>query len=257
MKVPTKPGFAVHKAATLISSTVGVATALLSACHKRSPESASSPRIERGALGDTTAFGAEIVRLNGTRTQATYRLAAPGHVILLAVTPGEPIERIAVVPTEAAPMRVGQHTTYLPLKRDEFAEANQRAADQAEFDRCVEDQRAAADRRRPKPEKRDSTGRVISGGGGREESPMDVQRRAERACGAQQRGRVSRQIMRRPRYLALIATEAPLAPAQQVDAWLNALPAPTADVPAALTAVADVLFRDRRAAWSAVYRRWW
>ena len=85
---------------------------------------------------------------------------------------------------------------------------------------------------------------------------MEVQRRAERSCNAQQSGRISQKTPRRPRYLALIATDAALAP-DQVDAWLNSLPAPTEDVPAALTAVADVLFRDRRAAWSAAYRRWW
>ena len=245
-----------RSAATFCSTTGVVAVILLSACHKSPPDSAPASRTERGALGDTTAFGADIVRFNGTRTQATYRLAAPGHVLLLALSPGEQIERIAVSAAQAAPMRVGQHTTYLPLKPDEFAAGVQRAVNQEELDRCIEDQRNAADRRRPKPEKRDSTGRVISGGGGREESPMEIQRRAERNCRARLNSRVSQQPARRPRYLALIATDAALPP-DQVDAWLNSLPAPTEDVSAALTAVADVLFRDRRAAWSAVYRRWW
>ena len=247
-----------HRAATFLSSTVGVATVLMSACHNSSPNSDPTPssKVERGVLGDTAAFGADIVRFNGTKTQATYRLAAPGHVILLAVTPGEQIERIAVSTTDASPMRVGQHTTNLPLKPDASAADAQRSIDQAEYDRCIEDARTAADRRRPKPEKRDSTGRVTSEGGGREESPMEVQQRAERSCNAQRSGRISQQSARRPRYLALIATDAPLAP-DQVDAWLNSIPAPTADIPAAVAAVADVLFRDRRAAWSAVYRRWW
>ena len=244
-----------HKAATFLWATVGVAAILLSACHKSSPDSAPASKVERGALGDTTAFGADIVRFNGTKTQATYRLASPGHVILLAVSPGEPIERIALAAPDASPMRVGTHTTFLTLKRDELAAGAQQSIDQAEFDRCIEDQRTAADRRRPKPEKRDSTGRVTSEGGGREESPMDVQRRAERNCGTQQQGRISQNTARHPRFLALIATDAALPP-DQVDAWLNSLPAPTEDVPAALAAVADVLFRDRRAVWSAVYRRW-
>ena len=245
-----------HKAATFLSCSVGIVTVLLSACHTSTPDSAPASKVDRGVLGDTTAFGAEIVRFNGTKTQATYRLTAPGHVILLAISPGERIERIAVSATDASPMRVGQHTTYLPLQRDELAAGAQQSIDQAAYDRCIEDARTAADRRRPKPEKRDSTGRVTSEGGGREESPMEVQRRAERACNAQARGRISPQSARRPRYLALIATDAPLAP-DQVDAWLNSLPAPTEDVRAAVGAVADVLFRDRRAAWSAVYRRWW
>ena len=85
---------------------------------------------------------------------------------------------------------------------------------------------------------------------------MEVQRRAERMCTAQQKGRISQRPTRRPRYLALIATDSPLAP-DQVDAWLDSLPAPTEDMSAALSAVADVLFRDRRAAWSAAYLRWW
>jgi hypothetical protein len=243
-------------AATFRLAAIGVAAVFLSACHRSSTDSTPTSKVARGVLGDTAAFGADIVRFNATRTQATYRLTAPGHVILLALTPGEQIERIRVAATDASPMRVGQHTTYLPLKPDEFALGIQRAHDQAEYDRCVEAARAAADRRRPKPEKRDSTGRVISEGGGRQESPLEVQQRAERACTAQARGRASPQTSRRPRYLALIATDTPVA-ADQVDLWLNSLPAPTEDVPAALSAVADVLFRDRRGAWSAVYRRWW
>jgi hypothetical protein len=242
--------------AALICGVAALTTSVLSGCHRGSSPGTTNASFERGVLGDTTGFGAEIVRFNGTRTRATYRLTAPGHVILLAISPGEQIERIQVWATDASPMQVGEHTTYLPLKRDELASGVQRSIDQAEFDRCVEEQRNAADRRRPQPEKRDSTGRVIASGGGREESPMDVQRRAERTCAAQQRGRISQRTERRPRYLALIATDA-LLPPDQVDAWLNSIPAPTDDVAGAVSAVADVLFRDRRAAWSAVYRRWW
>lgn len=243
--------------AATVFGVVAFTTSGLLGCHGGSSRpNAGGVKVERGVLGDTAAFGADIVRFNGTRTQATYRLAAPGHVILLAVTPGEQIERIAVSATDASPMHVGQHTTNLPLARDAVAVGAQSAIDEAEYYRCIEDQRTAADRRRPKPEKRDSTGRVTAEGGGPEESPMEVQRRAERACRAQPSGRLSHETPRRPRYLALIATDTPLAP-DEVDEWLTSLPAPTADVPGALIAVADVLFRDRRATWSAVYRRWW
>ena len=238
-------------------AVAGVLTSLVSGCHGNSSRTgASNPKIEHGVLGDTAAFGVDIVRFNGTRTRATYRLAAPGHVLLLAITPAQPIERIVVSAADVTPMRVGEYTTYLPLSGDELAEGAQRSIDQADYDRCIEDERTAADRRRPKPETRDSTGRVISDGGGREESPMEVQRRAERMCTAQQNGRISQRPMKRPRFLALIATDSPLAP-DQVDAWLDSLPAPTEDMSAALTAVADVLFRDRRAAWAAAYLRWW
>jgi hypothetical protein len=241
----------------LFVAVAALLTSVLSGCHGNSSRPATTnPKVERGVLGDTAAFGIDIVRFNGTRTRATYRLAAPGHVLLLAITPGQPIERIDVSAADVTPMRVGEYTTYLPLRRDELAEGAQRSIDQADFDRCMEDERTAAERRRPKPEQRDSTGRVISDGGGREESPMEVQRRAERMCTAQQKGRISQRPVRRPRYLALIATDSPLAP-DQVDGWLESLPAPTEDMSAALTAVADGLFRDRRVAWAAAYLRWW
>ena len=180
---------------------------------------------------------------------------SPGGCWRRVHSSGEQIERVAVASADASPMRIGQHTTYLPLKRDELADGAQRSLDQAEYDRCIEDQRNAADRRRPKPERRDST-RTRDLRRRRTRRHRWFQRRAERACKAQQRSRISQSIARRPRYLALIATDASLSP-DQVDAWLNSLPVPTDDVPAALTAVADVLFRDRRAAWSAVYQRWW
>ena len=242
--------------AAVVVGVAALATSALSGCVSSSRPATSDVPVERGVLGDTAAFGPDIVRFNGVRTQVTYRLASPGHVILLAITPGKQIERIVASPAgDATPMRVGQHTTFLPL--DGTPVGQLRPEDQAEWDRCIEDERTAADRRRPKPETRDSTGRVMSeGGGGREESPMEVQRKAETNCRRQLANRSAQTPANRPPYLALFVTDANI-PGQEVDEWLDGIPAATTDIPTVLAAVADVLFRDRKAAWSGVYRRWW
>jgi hypothetical protein len=242
-----------QKTPTLLLAIAG----LVSGCQKTAPDSAPVARIERGVLGDTARFGPDIVRFNGVRTQATYRLASPGYVILLAVTPGKKIERIArPVNPDATPTRVGQYTTDLPLAGDAPPAGQLRVEDQAEYDRCIEDQRAAADRRRPKSDTRDSTGRVMPEGAGREESPLEIQRKAETACRRQLANRSSQAVANRPPYLALFVTDANI-PAVEIDEWLDGFPEASADIPATLSAFADVLFRDRRAAWSGVYRRWW
>jgi len=251
---------------------IGIAAAFaLVACH-RAPSAQLRSAADEGKVGDTTAFGPRILEIDRIRQRATYSLAAPAYVVLLAVAPGRSIDPLwvdsaatpSMIPAETRTTKFRVPGVATPLRSpDGVPREELPVAVQAEIDRCV--RRTVAARtprrpRRPRPVVRDSTGRPIAQPAEPDEPQptpdAGVERRAEADC--------ARAIGRRPRaspsdtherYLVLLASSAPMSAVELV-ARLNGLTVTAEDAPATIAAIAEGLYFDRRATWSGYYVRW-
>jgi hypothetical protein len=230
---------------------------VLAACH-HAPRTSNDVAVERGQIGDSSAFGARIVRFNASRNRATYELGAPAHVVLLAVSPGkfiEPLEQ--AVSRDTAMVSTGKHQTDISILRDRVRSDTPRLVDQVEYQRCVDS--AVRARARPKPRKmvRDSTGRYVpvEGPAERGDTPIEAERAAERQCARLKNRPGPPAPSEGDRYLVLIASDTRMTMAQ-LQTRLNALAVTADDVPTTISAIADALYFDRRAVWSGYYARW-
>lgn len=209
-----------------------------SACH-RGQASGSLTRDDRGEFGANERFGARILVADQMRDRATYQLATPAHVVLLAVTPGvgiEPIARGQSEDTTLTPAGIHQLDARQPLEL--AAMPFQRSAvNEERFRRCV--QRTAAERSR-KPR------------GGDDTVSPEAERDAQRICEVAMR-KVATDDVRH--YLVLIASDAALT-TDDVTARLRNLTITAEDAHSTISAIADALYMDRKAAWSGYYMRW-
>jgi hypothetical protein len=246
-----------------------VAGAALGGCHSSKPPAVPAPELGH-AVGDSTAFGARILRFELDRHRAAYQLTAPAYVVLLVVTPSRSIE-IAVGSTMAPTIvSAGTHMADVRLPTEggpqaavagvlgEDASVDQRV----DFDRCVANAvRAATPRPTPPPKvKYDSLMRPIDPPPSREREPepdAGVTQRAEAMCQQAVRGRNSARNVAaltsgdRERYLLLLASDAPVGIKQ-----LTELEVAEGDIQSIVAVIARKLYGERQAAWSGYYYRW-
>lgn len=241
-----------------------MALALLGACsHAPSPAvataspTASATTIGR-AFGDSSAFGARVVSFEPTKSSAIYRLDTPAYVVLLEVVPGKSIELIAPRVNSAPVMASrGPHQidTFVP---DDSSAARATDTYQTCFDNGM---RALTPKStpRPRPVKRDSTGR-LAGPPDKERidqaiepsraAVQDLERRCRRAAQGTARAASARRTGER--YLLMLATDSPIT-GVQIMARINTLTVTASDIPSTMEAIADGLFADRKQTWSGYY----
>jgi hypothetical protein len=246
------------------------AAASVVACHRAPAPALRDPEIE-GVIGDTSALGARILQIDRVGHRATFRLAKPAFVLVLAVAPGRSIDPVWFDPDETPSlMTADKHTVPLrmpetvgPAARGGAAQQDQLpAAVQAEIDRCVRQATPRPPRRRPPKIVRDSAGRIIKvepGEPGRTSSSMDeveAERNAQRACAAKYGNRAGATTPdTHERYLVVLASNTSMTTIE-LAARLNALTVTATDSRSTIAAVAQGLFFDRHAVWSGHYVRW-
>jgi hypothetical protein len=213
------------------------------ACH-RGPASAPLTRDDRGEFGANDRFGARILVADQMRDRATYQLSTPAHVVLLAVTPGtgiEPIARGQSDDTTLTSAGIHQLDAWQPLVP--AAVPFQRSAvNEERFRRCV--QRTAAERsHKPTSRTPQSADETVD---------PEAERDAQRICEVAMR-KVATDNVRH--YLVLIASDAPLTN-DEVTARLRNLTITAEDAHSTISAIAEALYMDRKAAWSGYYMRW-
>ena len=245
-------------------SRLALGTAILAstAC-RRAPNDAPSPE-RGGVVGPSTAFAPQITQANAARARLRYRLRAPANVTLLMVRPGRAVTPVAFGTTHAGK---GSHEVNVePFRHGASqiaSDAQILATDLASeergaFDQCMLTTIRPQPASRPR-EVRDSSGKVIATVQPNIEREREVERANERAAGEYCRNRIARATTgdqrAEARYLLLVASDTPLTPRQLLDR-LAVLNVTTDDIPSAMSAIAEGLFVDKRAAWAAAYRRW-
>lgn len=209
------------------------------------------------AFGDTSAFGARIVKFEPTRHTATVQIAKSAYLVMLEVSPGKSIELITPTPSSPPVMTTGgmhQVDTYI---RDDSTAARSTAA----YQTCYESGMRALTPKptpRPRPVKRDSTGRT----GPPEKERIDQQtepssqalRQLENQCRsrAMSTERVAAARRNDERYLLMLSTDSPIS-GLQILARLNTLTVTASDIPSTMEAIAAGLFADHKQTWSGYY----
>lgn len=250
-----------------------VATALLAlvlvACRGSAP--GTQPTTAAGtAAGDTTAFGARILRVVGGPARATYELDRPAYVTLLSVDFRSIVAIAPVTGMKSELLGRGQHTAGLSQQteagdfsvgarfgpRAGLTEDPASAAAVGEYNRCVANARRAAAQRRTGPRPvigRDSTGQPIYGPP--TESADDARRSDEHRCKMPTIGiqhAADQSAPAKPgRYLLLFASDTPVAYRDVTELVITA-----ADVRTTAQIIGDKLFGVRGARWSVSSLPW-
>ena len=227
----------------------------LGACHHGAAKPSLSPTAGY-VVGDTTAFGPQLLSVDQKRNQVTFEVNAPAHVLLVSVIPGE-----SAVPVGALPDRTlaeaGTHT--VPVIAGQTVPASNvtwGSVDQQNYEQCVSRGQRALPRQRVV--RTDSTGKVIDG---YEElydprAEVEVERRCE--AGVNNRARAQSGTQAPPpanRFLVLFASNMPMMLADVIKRFEEMRNIPN-DVPSVVSEVAAALYGDRKGIWSAYYVRW-
>jgi len=250
-----------------------VTIALLAACAHAPPTPAPTADLGR-AIGDSTAFGARVIRADPARGTIEYRLTAPAHVVAVVVEPGQSIEpvvadaRLAQEPspltlagTYTMPVLVGRRAAPPAIRG---VAANDVPVDaRVEYQRCVDRVTQAMTPRRPPARQttRDTTGKTPAG---RTDVPLNDapvdERRAESQCAPllDRKNPVAASAPAadgRERYVLLLASDTPLSAIDLVER-INALTVKAEDVPSTMVAIAEGVFADRAGRWSGHFVRY-
>ncbi len=231
-------------------------TCVLAACHSTPRTGGVAAAIGR-EIGDTSAFGVRILRVDRALSSARYSLTSPAHVVFLSVVPGRSIEPL-VVPQAGSPMRdVGTHTAAVSYgKAPGFSFHDATVVEREEFDRCVADYVRARSRPAPRTVVRDSTGRAVEGPPGPRVPEHGDVFQAEEACARKMaRREKAPEPAERDRHLVVLASRAAL-DARQIDERLGTITVTAPDVASTIGAIADALYVEHGAAWSGYYVRW-
>jgi len=212
-------------------------------------------------LGDASASGVRIVKLDAARARLTYGLERPAYVVLLSVDPGQSILPIA---TSAQPVLAGVQTTSVaipdaqqPLRMITVAGRQIPASTREVFEACVQRTTKPPSTRRVRRQVRtDSTGRPVDGGPLYEDVDVpgvDVEK-AERICA----DRTAARAPTHPRpagYLVLLASNVPLT-WLEIDERLRKFSVTAEDARGTIQAVAEGLYTGHQAQWAGAYVHW-
>jgi len=226
---------------------------VLGACH-HAATTRGIPTDQSGPIGDTTAFRPRILNIDRHSNRVTFELAAPAHVIMLAVVPGKTIEPVGRILSDASESEAGQYEVTVAAPQATTTQPSSwTIQDHAAYDRCV----AAARRSLPKKVvvRRDSTGKQIA------ETTREVDD-ASREIEAERRCEAATDRRQRPampstdeRYLVVLASSTPMTLVELL-ARLDATTVTADDVSSTISAIADALYVGRKAIWSGYYTRW-
>ena len=221
-------------------------------CHHAPPKANLRPNEGRLA-GDTLAFRARLIDFNRARHRVTFQLNEAAHVVLLSVVPGKTVQPVGGLPAGTSALSPGRHAV-IAIPNVEMVPSDPSTwtiSQQADYDQCVA--RARASLPKKTVVRHDSTGREVTE---RTDQPQDPSREyaIERRC--------ERTVARRPptpdpsdRYLVLLASNTPLS-VMDVATRIDAMEVSPNDVHSMISAIAEALYLEPRAVWSAHYVRW-
>lgn len=245
---------------------------IFSACHRTLPEIATSTagtqtsaaRNGSGrqpigqAFGDSLAFGARIASFDGSQHVATFQLDKPAYVVFLEVAPGKSIELIAPRPNYVPVMTPrGKHRIDTYVREDSLS-LHSTSAYQSCYSsgiRAITPKPAP----RPRPVKRDSTGRRTGPpdqerANQSDEPSAQAMRQLEAQCRsrAQNAARANSASRADELYLLMLITDSPIS-ALHILTRIDALTVTASDITSTMEAIAQGLFADRKQTWSGYY----
>jgi hypothetical protein len=190
------------------------------------------------------------------RNRVTFELAAPAHVIMLAVVPGKTIDPVGRILGDTSESEAGMYeVTVVPPQPAVMQPSSWTIQDHAAYDRCVAIARRSVRKQTEVVVRHDSAGEPI-GETTRQVPDASAEIEAERRCEAAT-DRQQRAVMPSTddRYLVVLASSTSMTLTDLL-ARLDATTVTADDVSSTISAIADALYVGRKAIWSGYYARW-
>ncbi len=217
-------------------------------------------------FGDTLAFRPRIIAIDRVDERAAVTLATPAHIVLLGIIPGREIELIDPADPMTSSKKLGG-TFAISMQRFEVDAAAAAASEKRRSDdarRCEAESRARqqqAERNAKNSQKRDSSGRIISGPSMAEAAIAGST--DTRGCSVQRSSSYSEKTPRKriaprtaaDRYLVMLVSSSPVS-WEFLNERLATLTAVGADAATTIEAIAAGLYVGTEGKWAGYFVAW-